>query len=110
MLGTKRVLANRVYQEYIGDKHHIHMNATIWTNLTAFCLYLGREGKAVVDETERGWFIQYIDRDPKVLARQLQRQERQQIELGNYSCTLTTLLNNVRCDCYFNVFYFFNWV
>lgn len=23
-----------------------------------------------MDETEKGWFIQYIDRDPRVLARQ----------------------------------------
>ena len=58
------------------------MNSTMWTSLTAFCLYLGKEGKAVVDETERGWYIQYIDRDPKVLARQLQREGRAQAELG----------------------------
>jgi DNA/RNA-binding protein KIN17 len=48
------VLANKVYQEYIADKNHIRMNSTNWTSLTGFCLYLGREGKAVVDETERG--------------------------------------------------------
>lgn len=52
--GTKRVLANRVYQEYIGDKHHVHMNSTVWTSLTGLCKYLGKEGKAVVDETEKG--------------------------------------------------------
>lgn len=60
---TRRVLANKVYQEYIGDKSHIHMNATRWLSLTGFCLYLGKSGKCVVDETEKGWFIQYIDRD-----------------------------------------------
>jgi DNA/RNA-binding protein KIN17 len=80
--GTKRVLANRVYQEYIGDKSHIHMNSTIWTTLTQFCKYLGREGKAVVDETEKGWYIQYIDRDPKLAAKQLQQQERKQHEVS----------------------------
>jgi DNA/RNA-binding protein KIN17 len=26
--GTKRVKANTVYQEYISDKNHLHMNAT----------------------------------------------------------------------------------
>ena len=55
--GTKRVLANRVYQEYIGDKHHVHMNSTMWSSLTGLCKYLGREGKAVVDETEKGAFV-----------------------------------------------------
>eukprot|EP01038_Epipyxis_sp_PR26KG_P013437 gene13437-18016_t len=79
--GTKRVLANKVYQEYIADKQHIHMNATRWTTLTGLCMHLGREGKAVVDETEKGWYIQFIDRDPKLLARQLQSQQRQQHEL-----------------------------
>jgi len=79
--GTKRVKANKVYQEYIQDKHHIHMNATIWTTLTGFCMHLGKESKAIVDETEKGWFIQYIDRDPKVLARQAQNEQRQKFEL-----------------------------
>jgi DNA/RNA-binding protein KIN17 len=68
--GTKRVQVNRVYQEYIGDKNHIHMNATCWTSLTGLCKHLGKEGLCVVDETEKGWFIQYIDRDPKLLAKQ----------------------------------------
>lgn len=79
--GTKRILANRVYQEYIADKNHIHMNATVWTTLTGFIKYLGKEGKAIVDETEKGWFIQYIDRDPKALARQARTDERKQADL-----------------------------
>lgn len=74
--GTKRVLVNRVYQEYIADKHHIHMNGTVWTTLTGFCKYLGKEGKAIVDETEKGWYIQYIDRDPKAIAKQMQAEQR----------------------------------
>lgn len=79
--GTKRVAANRVYQEMIADKQHIHMNATTWTTLTGFCIYLGKEGKAIVDETEKGWFVQYIERDPKVLERQAQAEARRQQEL-----------------------------
>ena len=78
---TTRVKANAAYQEYIADKHHIHMNATIWTTLSEFVIYLGREGKAVVDETEQGWFVQYIDRDPKVLARQAESQQQVRAEL-----------------------------
>ena len=78
--GTKRVLANRVYQEYIGDKHHIHMNATIWTSLTEICIYLGKEGKVTADETEKGWFIQYIDRDPRLLAKQAAMDQRKVVE------------------------------
>ncbi|KAG6898394.1 hypothetical protein C0992_004104 [Termitomyces sp. T32_za158] len=68
--GTKRVQANRVYQEYISDKSHLHMNATRWVTLTEFCKHLGRAGIARVDETEKGWFIAWIDNSPKALAKQ----------------------------------------
>lgn len=78
--GTKRVNANNVYQELIQDKHHIHMNATKWATLTHFCQYLGKTGKCVVDETERGWYVQYIERDASILARQEAQQRRVEAE------------------------------
>lgn len=52
--GTKRVFANAVYQDYIKDKEHIHMNATKWVTLTGFIQHLGKSGKCTVDETEKG--------------------------------------------------------
>ncbi|KAL4073330.1 domain of Kin17 curved DNA-binding protein-domain-containing protein [Scleroderma yunnanense] len=68
--GTKRVFANRVYQELIQDKQHIHMNATRWVTLTEFVKHLGRSGIAHVDETDKGWFVAWIDNSPKALAKQ----------------------------------------
>ncbi|KZT65850.1 hypothetical protein DAEQUDRAFT_768561 [Daedalea quercina L-15889] len=68
--GTKRVKANTVYQEFIQDKQHLHMNATRWVTLTEFVKHLGRTGVARVDETEKGWFIAWIDNSPKALAKQ----------------------------------------
>lgn len=68
--GTKRVHANVVYQEYIAYKEHVHMNSTTWETLTDFVKYLGRVNKCSVDETEKGWFVTYIDRNPEALARQ----------------------------------------
>lgn len=62
--GEKRVFANSVYQELIAERHHVHMNSTMWTTLTGFVKYLGRTGKCIVDQTEKGWYIQWIDRDP----------------------------------------------
>jgi DNA/RNA-binding protein KIN17 len=58
---TKKMNANNIYQELIQDKHHIHMNSTKWTTLTDFVQYLGKSGKCVVDETERGWYVTYIE-------------------------------------------------
>ncbi len=46
------------------------MNATKWTTLTEFVKFLGKEGHCIVDETPKGWFVQYIDRDPEAIARQ----------------------------------------
>lgn len=68
--GTKRVHANRVYQELIQDKQHTHMNATRWVTLSEFVKHLGRSGIARVDETEKGWFIAWIDSSPKALQKQ----------------------------------------
>jgi DNA/RNA-binding protein KIN17 len=74
--GTKRVFANSVYQEYIADRNHIHMNATRWDSLSGFVQYLGKEGICHVDDTERGWWITWIDNSPKALARQVRQIER----------------------------------
>ena len=52
--GTKRVLANAVYQEYIRDKNHVHMNSTKWVTLSGYCKYLGSSGQCKIDETEKG--------------------------------------------------------
>ncbi|KAK2578552.1 hypothetical protein KPH14_012232 [Odynerus spinipes] len=78
--GTRRVPANRVYQEYISDRGHVHMNATMWLTLTAFVKWLGRTGKCVVDETEKGWYITYIDRDPETLAAQEKKAKKQKMD------------------------------
>jgi DNA/RNA-binding protein KIN17 len=68
--GIKRCNANNVYQEVISDKFHVHMNATHWVTLGDFVQYLGKTGKCVVEETERGWYVQYIERDVGILSRQ----------------------------------------
>ena len=68
--GTQRMNANNVYQEVIQDKHHVHMNSTKWSTLSDFVQYLGKKGLVIVEETERGWYVTYIERDPALLARQ----------------------------------------
>lgn len=67
---TKRILANSVFQEYIKERDHIHMNGTRWTTLTDFAKWLGENGLVKVDESERGVMVTYIDRDPETLRRQ----------------------------------------
>ncbi|CAG9473617.1 unnamed protein product [Plasmodium vivax] len=73
-----RILANTVYTNMISDKTHIHMNATVWVTLTDFVLYLGKTGKCKIEETERGWYIEYIDREK--IEREKAFEQRKKIE------------------------------
>ena len=66
----KRVHANVVYQQYIGDKEHVHMNSTCWVTLTSFVKHLGRTGKAIIDETEKGWYVTWVEKDQETLERE----------------------------------------
>ncbi|CAN8068897.1 unnamed protein product [Agarophyton chilense] len=61
--GTNFVHANTVYQEYIKDRDHVHMNATKWTTLTAFIKELGKEGHCRVEDREDGWWVAYLARE-----------------------------------------------
>lgn len=78
--GTKRVAANKVYQEYIADKNHIHMNATRWLTLSDYVKWLGRSGQCVADETEKGWFVTYIDRSPEAMEAQNKLEKKEKME------------------------------
>ncbi|KAJ2488296.1 hypothetical protein IWW37_004914 [Coemansia sp. RSA 2050] len=80
--GTKKVHANQVYQEIIADRQHLHMNATKWDTLSDFAMYLGREGKCRVEDSERGWLIEWIDNSPEALARKaaIMKKERQEMD------------------------------
>lgn len=80
--GTKRVHNNIVYNEYISNREHVHMNSTQWETLTDFTKWLGREGFCKVDETPKGWYIQYIDRDPETIRRQeeLEKKKKQDLD------------------------------
>uniref|UniRef100_A0A8C2V5C0 DNA/RNA-binding protein Kin17 WH-like domain-containing protein n=1 Tax=Chinchilla lanigera TaxID=34839 RepID=A0A8C2V5C0_CHILA len=86
--GTKRVHNNIVYNEYISHWKHIHMNATQWETLTDFAKWLDREGLCKVNETPKGWHIQYIDRDPETFAcsRQLEQEKKQDLEDEEKNC------------------------
>ncbi|ESO84305.1 hypothetical protein LOTGIDRAFT_236286 [Lottia gigantea] len=81
--GTKRIHANIVYQEYIATRNHVHMNSTQWETLTDFVKWLGREGKCVVDLTEKGWFITYIDRDPETIKRQESIKQKEKMDMDD---------------------------
>ncbi|KFK35581.1 hypothetical protein AALP_AA4G009500 [Arabis alpina] len=77
-----RIAATVVYNEYINDRHHVHMNSTEWATLTEFIKYLGKTGKCKVDETPKGWFITYIDRDSETLFKERLKNKRVKSDLA----------------------------
>ena len=78
--GTKRVKANKVYQQVIANRDHVHMNSTRWHTLTGFCQWLGKSGICVVDLIEDEWNITYIDRDPETIERQRKSDKRKKAD------------------------------
>ncbi|XP_053448292.1 DNA/RNA-binding protein KIN17-like [Nycticebus coucang] len=94
--GTKTVHNNIVYNEYIRHREHIHMNATQWETLTDFTKWLGREGLCKVDETPKGWYIQYPDRDPEIIRRQLELERKKKQDLDDEEKTAKFIEEQVR--------------
>ncbi|EPS68155.1 hypothetical protein M569_06617 [Genlisea aurea] len=78
-----RIAATVVYNEYISDRHHVHMNSTRWLTLTQFVKHLGRTGKCKVEETPKGWFITYIDRDPETIFKDKMKNKRLKADLAD---------------------------
>lgn len=48
-----------------------------------FVKYLGREGKCKVDETPKGWFVTFIDREPETLLRENLKNKRDRADLAD---------------------------
>eukprot|EP00897_Mesotaenium_endlicherianum_P006478 jgi/Mesen1/5859/ME000298S05132 len=78
-----RMAATVLYNEYISDRHHVHMNSTKWTTLTEFVKHLGRTGQCKVEETPKGWFMTYIDREPETLLKEGLKLKRERAELAD---------------------------
>jgi len=78
--GESRVLANKIYQEVIGERHHTHMNSTSWGSLTAYLRYLGEQGLATVEDTPKGIFITYIDQTPDTVKRAKEKEKVERAE------------------------------
>jgi len=94
--GTTMVKANNVYQEYIKDKTHVHMNGTRWTTLTGYVMWLGREGICRVEDRggEEGWFISYVDQE--VLERARRAREMEQEKLDDEERTMRAIRRQMR--------------
>lgn len=80
------VSANKVYQEYIGDKNSTHMNATKWTNLTGFIKHLEATGKIelqeeINDKDIKEVKIKFVDNTPQGIAEKSKVDKKKKEEL-----------------------------
>ncbi|QLQ81982.1 hypothetical protein HG537_0G02360 [Torulaspora globosa] len=82
--GEKQIGVNKFYNEFIQDKHHIHMNATRFSSLTKFIQYLSKEGKVKVtgldsladEEIDPSQLvISYVDKSQQNLLRKARLKE-----------------------------------
>lgn len=73
-----RVLANKVYNEFIADRDHIHMNSTKWLTLTDFVADLGRQGIVRVDEDPLGLHIRLVRQDDGEREREADRRAKRE--------------------------------
>lgn len=73
----QRVSANKVYQDYISDRSHTHMNATRWHTLSGFIQWLGKTGYCKIDfvEEKNQWFLEYVDNSPETLQRKAEQEK-----------------------------------
>ena len=90
-----RVAATVVYNEYIADRHHVHMNSTQWATLTEFVKYLGRTGKCKVEETPKGWFITYIDRESETIFKEKLKNKRLKSDLAEEEKQERTIMKQI---------------
>lgn len=77
--GDKPIGANRFYNEYIQNRDHVHMNATRWSSLAAFCQTMASEGILNMQNTEEGLVISWIDTSTEAASRKkiMDQKERQ---------------------------------
>lgn len=77
---TAQVSANKVYNEFIRDKNHVHMNSTRWLSLSGFVQYLGKKGLCKIEQGPKGWFIQLIPKDDATDVKRNKRKKRDEAE------------------------------
>ncbi|PHT49177.1 hypothetical protein CQW23_13385 [Capsicum baccatum] len=78
------VSAAVVYEEYSADdRHHVFISSTQWATLTEFVKYLGETGKCKVEQTLKGLFITYIDRDSEALFKEKMKNKRIRADLAD---------------------------
>lgn len=71
--------ANLVYQEYIRDRHHVHLSATRWKSVAGFLRFLGQKGLAEIRK-EKQKMTESADTDYLYILPETDQEEREEKE------------------------------
>ncbi|KAL1785130.1 DNA/RNA-binding protein KIN17 [Sigmodon hispidus] len=78
------------------DEHSM-LVVYFWICMKSFwLLFLFFQGLCKVDETPKGWYIQYIDRDPETIRRQLELEKKKKQDLDDEEKTAKFIEEQVR--------------
>lgn len=69
-----------MHHHYIRARSHTRLNGTRWETLDEFAQYLGKTGKAEVEQTAHGFSVIYRDKDPDLVAKQEKKLREKQID------------------------------
>lgn len=86
------VIANVSYENDL-DVFFVPPLLFVSINLTFSCGFLGL---CKVDETPKGWYIQYIDRDPETIRRQQEQERKKKQDLDDEEKTAKFIEQQVR--------------
>jgi DNA/RNA-binding protein KIN17 len=70
---------NELYQEHILDPEHMHLNATRWSSLTDYIMWMGRQGDARVEQGNHGLVVTFIDKQ-SLQKEQKEKQQKAMVE------------------------------
>jgi DNA/RNA-binding protein KIN17 len=93
---NSKVLANDVYQLLTSDTHHTHLNSTKWTTLDEFVGFIGKEGVCRVENSQKGFLVQVIDREEEKIKKIEIEREREKLKLNDEERLLKTLEKQVQ--------------
>jgi len=71
------------------------MNGTRWKTLTEFITFLGHQGICRVENTEKGWFISWIDTSPEAMEKRDATLKRERLEKGEADWELRLIQEQV---------------
>jgi len=74
------------------------MNATRWVAVAGYVRWLGDQGLCTIDQTEKGWYITLIDKDPETVRRQMETERKEKMTLDDSQRQAKLIAEQIKKD------------